>query len=355
MNNRDIIFRSVGGGGLKGSLFHTIVSVSNLLSAWNEFKRGKRSKVDVADFELNLEENIFRLHEDLVSKTYVHDPYVDFYICDPKRRHIHKASVRDRVFHQAIFRVLNPIFDKHFIYDSYSSRLGKGTHKGVLRLRRACRKVSQNWKVKTYVLKCDVRKFFDSIDHSVLQQLIAEKISDPDTLSIIRTILNSFEKEKEKGLPLGNVTSQLFANVYLNELDQFAKHALKAHYYFRYCDDFVIVHHDLKFLEEAVLQIKSFLSQALLLDLHLHKVKICTIRQGVDFLGYVVLPRAIVIRTSTKKRMRRKITYAHEQFLQGIIDKEKFQAITESYFGALSHCRSGKLRAWLRKLASMKK
>jgi retron-type reverse transcriptase len=134
------ILKSVGGGGDFMGLFLHCASVSNLLEAWNEFKGGKRKKHDVADFEMHLEDRIFKLHHELTNKIYIHDPYFDFYICDPKRRHIHKATVRDRVLHQAVFRVLYPIFDKHFIFDSYSSRNDKGTHAGAERLVSACRK-----------------------------------------------------------------------------------------------------------------------------------------------------------------------------------------------------------------------
>lgn len=306
------------GGGCAQSVFHEVISVSNLHLAWNEFKKGKRKKDDVAYFELHLEENIFRLHGELSTRTYKHDPYEDFYVCDPKRRHIHKASVRDRVMHQALFRVLYPIFDRHFIYDSYSSRNDKGTHKGISRLRDAVRKVSGNWKKKSWTLKCDVRKFFDSIDHSILRALIVQRVTCIDTLWLIDLIFASFEKEKGKGLPLGNVTSQLFANIYLNELDQYAKHVLKAKHYFRHCDDFVIVHHDKKFLEECIVRVAQFLKEKLRLELHPHKVEIRKVNQGIDFLGYVVLPHAVVVRTKTKRRIRRKIkeriiAYKNEQ------------------------------------------
>lgn len=333
------------GGGLKRNLFHEIVSVSNLLKAWNEFKRGKRTKEDVVNFELNLEENIFRLHSELSLKIYLHDPYVDFYICDPKRRHIHKASVRDRVFHQAVFRVLYLVFDKHFIYDSYSSRIGKGTHLGVTRLKGACCKVSRNWKVKTWALKCDVRKFFDSIDHRILRKLIIQKVSDPDVLSLIDVIFGSFQKEKGKGLPLGNVTSQLFANIYLNEFDHFVKHQLKVRHYFRYCDDFVIVHTDKRYLERLMWVIQEFLCEKLLLELHPKKVEIRKVNQGIDFLGYVVLPRTTVIRTTTKKRIIRKMYFARNQFSSGELSAEKLKSILASYRGVLIHCRSRRLRA----------
>ncbi|MFZ2300144.1 MAG: reverse transcriptase domain-containing protein [Candidatus Moraniibacteriota bacterium] len=304
----------------------------------------------MALFEFQLEDNLLRLHQELVSKIYRHDPYEDFHVFDPKRRHIHKASVRDRVLHQAIFRALYPIFDEHFIYDSYSSRVSKGTHFGVTRLLRACRKVSENWRVPAYTLKCDIRRFFDSIDHEILRQLIGKKVTDYDTLWLIDIIFASFEKEKGKGLPLGNVTSQLFANMYLNELDQFAKHTLKARYYFRYSDDFVIVHSNRIFLEEALVKIRSFVSEKLLLELHPYKVEIRKVNQGIDFLGYVILPHRTVVRMTTKRRLLRKLSDAQKNFRKGKITKKTFGSIVHSYLGVLSHSRNRKVRRWVWKM-----
>ena len=339
-----------GGGASEDGIFHKVVSVSNLLAAWNEFKRGKRKKKDIGLFELHLENNIFALHHTLVSKKYIHDPYEAFFVCDPKRRHIHKASVRDRVLHQALYRVLYPVFDTHFIYDSYSSRLQKGTHAGVIRLGDACRKVSANWKRPAYTLKCDVRKFFDSIDHKILRILILKQVSDPEVVWLIDEIFRSFEKGTGKGLPLGNVTSQLFANVYLNELDQFAKHTLKTKHYFRYCDDFVIVHTDRVFLEEVIEKIRVFLGQTLTLELHPHKVEIRKVTQGTDFLGYVSLPHASILRTKTKNRMLRKIGYAIEKLEKEEINIDTFNSMISSYQGVLSHCRSGSIQRKVKQL-----
>lgn len=319
-----------------------------MLAAWNEFKKGKLKKRDVAFFELHLENNIFQLHRELLTKRCVHGPYTAFYVCDPKRRHIHKASVRDRVLHQALFRVMHPIFDKHFIFDSYSSRVGKGTHFGVARLARACRKVSNNWRTSAYALKCDVRKFFDSIDHVILREIIMKKVDDPDLLWLLDLLLDSFAKTQGKGLPLGNVTSQLFANIYLNELDQFCKHKLKTRQYFRYCDDFITLHVDRVFLEDVLCKITTFLREKLLLELHPHKVEIRKLSQGVDFLGYVVLPHALVIRTSTKKRLLRKVGETRRALAEGETSQETFSSIITSYLGVLSHCRNRKIETKLR-------
>ncbi len=220
--------------------------MENLFLAWKEFKKGKTSSQDVQEFGLYLEDNIFQLHEELKSHRYTHGTYTPFFVTDPKLRHIHKASIRDRLLHHAVFRILYPIFDRNFIYDSYSCRVGKGTHRAVNRLERFIAKLSHNNNRLVYALKCDIRKFFDSINQDILTKLIDKKIEDKDTRWLIGQILGSFSKTPGRGLPLGNVTSQLFANIYLNELDQFVKHNLKVKYYLRYCDDFIILQDDKK-------------------------------------------------------------------------------------------------------------
>ncbi len=255
--------------------------------------------------------------------------------------------------HQALFRVLYKVFDKHFIYDSYSSRNDKGTHAGVIRLNNAIRKVSKNWKKTVWVLKCDVRKFFDSIDHNILRELILQKVDDKEILWLIDIIFSSFEKEKCKGLPLGNVTSQLFANIYLNELDQFAKHTLKAKHYFRYCDDFIIVHEDKKFLEIVIRKIEEFLKNNLKLELHPNKVEIRKVSQGIDFLGYVILPHAIVLRTKTKRRISRKIKEGVKLYNKKQISKESFRSMITSYLGVFSHSRSRRATDYLNEIVNV--
>ena len=204
-----------------------MVCIENLLTAWREFRRGKRLKPDVAKFELNLENNLFELYNLLFSKKWKLDPYKVFFKSDPKLRKIHEASVRDRVLYQAVYQKLYHIFDPSFIFHSYSSRNNKGTYAGISAFEKYINKVSKNNTRLAYVLKCDIRKFFDSIDHNILFNLISKKVADPDLLLLIKQIICSFENITDKGLPLGNVTSQLFSNIYLNELDQYVKHILK--------------------------------------------------------------------------------------------------------------------------------
>jgi retron-type reverse transcriptase len=333
----------MSGGGVHSCVFYDVICVENIFAAWREFRKGKRSKKDVAAFELDLEDNLFNLHQDLSNSTWKPEPYIPFYIQDPKLRKIHKASVRDRVFYQAVYRRLYHIFDPSFINDSYSSRKGKGTHAGFDRLEEFGGKVSANHTKSIFALKCDVRKFFDSIDHDILFNLLSRKVNDRKLLDILYLIIDSFHHSKGKGLPLGNVTSQIFANIYLNGLDQFAKHNLKAKYYIRYCDDFVIVHSSIDFLEKSVSVLHDFLKDELCLELHPNKIVLRKLRQGIDFLGLVSLPHYRVLRTRTKKRMLRKIDKTNRIFQAGQISKFEFKQIISSYQGTLTHCKGRKI------------
>src|SRR3990167_7800966 len=247
-------------------LFNQITSLENIVTAWEEFRSDKGKKADVQAFEFSLEQNLFSLHRDLLAKRYAHGPYKGFYIRDPKVRHIHKAMVRDRVLHHAVFRILNPIFEQTFIANSFSCRINKGTHKGVLAAESMIRKESRNYTRPCFALKCDVRKFFDSIDHEILLAILKKRIVDPDTMWLLQEIIESFSTSwttlfDRQGLPIGNLTSQLFANVYMNEFDQFVKQRLRIKHYARYTDDFVIVSTDKKYFMDLLDPIQDFLGE----------------------------------------------------------------------------------------------
>jgi retron-type reverse transcriptase len=342
-----------GGGALQGhdDIFEKIISLENILAAWKEFRRGKRNKRDVQEFEYTLEENLFEIHALLKEKKYEHGPYQSFFVCDPKLRHIHKASVRDRVIHQAVFRILYPLFDAKFIHDSYSCRVRKGTHRGVTRLISFCNKVSNNNTQNAFALKCDIKKFFQNIHHDVLRNFLRVVISDDSTLWLLNIIINSYQHTSNIGLPLGNVTSQLFANVYLNEFDQFVKHTLKKRYFIRYCDDFAILDCDREQLVKLIPIMQGFLSQRLKLSLHPNKVIIRKLSQGIDFLGYVVVPHATVLRTKTKRRTFRKLEQKICAYNSGNISEENLNHSLQSYLGILSHANAHRLRndllAWI--------
>ena len=282
--------------------------MENLLAAWEEFVRGKRKRTDVQEFGRHLMRNILVLHNDLAAGTYHHGPYDAFKISDPKPRDIHKASVRDRLVHHALYRQLCPVLDKTFISDSYSCRTGKGAHKAMNRFRSFAQKVSKNDTRTCWVLKCDIRKFFASIDQPTLLAILRIYIPDESTLSLIKNIVESSHSTAPgKGLPLGNLTSQLLVNIYMNEFDQFAKHTLKAKYYVRYADDFVFLSEDRNHLISLLPKIRDFLRNRLKLELHPNKVSIETLASGVDFLGWVHFPDHRVLRTSTKRRMLRNL------------------------------------------------
>jgi RNA-directed DNA polymerase len=305
-----------------------------LLSAWGEFLRGKRKKKDVQEFELRLMDNILALHRDLADKTYHHGPYHAFKISDPKPRDIHKATVRDRLLHHALYRTLYPFFDRTFIGDSYSCRRKKGTHAAMDRFRAFAYKVSRNQTRTCFVLKCDIRKFFASIDQRILLDLLSQYIPDGQVVALLRDVVESFSStERGKGLPLGNLTSQLLVNVYMNRFDQFVKHTLKARYYIRYADDFVILSSDKAQLEQLIPRITEFLWANLRLTLHPDKVSIQTFASGVDFLGWVHFPDHRVLRTATMRRMFRRLE-----------EVEANDASAESYLGMLRHGNSVRLQ-----------
>ena len=317
------------GGGLYRQIFmkiqltHTfedIISLENLLEAWKEFLRGKRNKKDIQEFERNFMGNIIQLHSELSYKNYKHGGYQSFKINDPKPRNIHKASVRDRLLHHAIHRKLYPFFDNVFTTDSCSCRLNKGTHKAVNRFREFAYKASKNNTKTCWVLKCDIRKFFDNIDHEILINILESHIPDKSIILLLKEIINSFSAKQEGvGLPLGNLTSQLFVNIYMNEFDQFMKHKIKAIYYIRYADDFVVLSDDRAYLANLIPAIKEFLQESLKLELHPKKLSISTIASGIDFLGWVNFPNHRILRTKTKQRMFKKISDKNFQSYLGIL------------------------------------
>lgn len=281
------------------------------------------NKNDVLRFSLSLEENLLALREKFLSGKYKHGGYVKFYVRDPKMRRIHKASVEDRIVHHAVFRVLYPIFEKKFIFDSFASRTNKGTHAAIKRFESFAVKLSQNHTRPVWALKCDIRKFFDSIGHEILLKILRSEIQCDKTNSLLANIVGSFESSPSKGIPLGNLTSQLFANVYMNYFDQFVKRRLRLKCYVRYMDDFVILSENRETLTAVLAVIRRWLKEHLALKLHDRKVSFKKWHSGIDFLGYVSFPFHRVLRTRTKKRIFRKLN----------IDN------ASSYFAILKHCR----------------
>ncbi len=277
-----------------------IITFPNILEAWNDFVSGKRKREDVNEFAAHLVDNLLDLFDELKNGKYVHGLYDEYVICDPKKRVIHKAAVRDRVVHRLLYNTLYGYFDKRYIYDSYSCRIGKGTHKAQVRFRHFVNVVSKNYTKQCYVLKFDVKKCFESIDTKILKSILTWHVEDERLKSLIFIILDSFQK----GLPLGNLTSQLFINIYLHEIDWYCKQTLKCKYYLRYADDVIIVSHHKEYLEKLYKNIAFFVLE----ELHLttHKKVILSIYSGIDILGLVFFQKYERLRRSTAKRQKRR-------------------------------------------------
>jgi RNA-directed DNA polymerase len=321
--------------------YQSIISTENLLEAWKEFAKGKRNRSDAQMFERNLMTNVFKLHQDLAAQRYMHGLYEAFSISDPRPRNIHKASVKDRVVHRALYRKLYYFFDRIFIPDSYSCRIGRGTHKALNRFTKLSRKVSRNHTKTAWVLKCDIKKFFASINQGILLEIVSKYITEKKIMWLIETVVRSFNAEKDGiGLPLGNLTSQLLVNTYMNEFDRFVKHELKAKYYIRYADDFVLMSSDRAYLQKTLPRIRGFLKEELSLKLHPKKISIQTIASGIDFLGWVHFSNHRVLRTTTKKRM-----------LKAIKGEVKPETLS-SYRGLLKHGNARKLEARFEEITS---
>jgi len=289
------------------------------------------------EYELNLSDNVIRLHKILADKSYQHSGYFAFHVSDPKPRSIHKATVQDRVVHHLIYKELYWYFDKKFIHDSYPCRVNKGVHRANDRFKAFAGKVSKNNTRTCYILKCDIKKFFASVDHGILKHILSRHVQDQDILNLIYNIIDSFySTHKGVGLPLGNLTSQLLVNIYMHEFDMYMKQELRAKYYLRYADDFVIMSDDRIYLENILLEIEIFLHRKLKLVLHDHKVSIETYASGVDFLGWVHFPYHKQLRTVTKRNIIRKL------------HKHAKPETIASYRGLLSHGDTYKLKKYIK-------
>ena len=275
----------------------------------------KTQKPDVIEFEKNLKENLLLLRTELLLHSYKPKQLKTFVIRDPKTRKISKSDFRDRVVHHALCNIIEPHYERKFIFDSYANRKGKGTLKAIQRFDFFKRKSSKNNTRTCFVLKADIRHYFETVDHQALLSIIKEKIKDGRILQLIKIILSNYvTKEKGKGMPLGNLTSQFFANVYLDKLDQFAKHKLKARYYIRYVDDFVMIHNNKDVLEDYKKQTDAFISGELNLILHPDKSKIITIKKGVEFLGFRTFYHHRLLKQKNIKKFRRKLSQLKAEY-----------------------------------------
>jgi retron-type reverse transcriptase len=346
------------------NLFDSICSFENLYLAARKAQKGKRFKNNVAQFNMNLEKEILRLQRQLQQQTYQPEAYESFYIYEPKKRLISKAPYHDRVVHHALCNVIEPIFENSFIFDSYANQKGKGTHRAVLRFQQYLRRYR-------YVLKCDIKKYFPSIDHEILKGIIRKKIADQKTLWLIDAIIDNSNPqepvldyfpgddlltpaERRRGLPIGNLTSQFFANVYLNDFDHFVKEQLHCQAYLRYVDDFATLANDKFFLHDVKWSMEQYLS-GLRVKLHPNKCHIFLSELGVDFLGYRVFPTHRKLRMSNVLRFRRRFKKMAEKYRQGRITLTEVNASVQSWLGHARFADTYQLRRSIFKQVKFKK
>lgn len=330
-----------------GNLWTSIIEIENLLWAMRKARKGKRYRENVLAFTYNQEQELLALRHALQSKTYHPGKYKTFQIWEPKPRLISAAPYRDRVVHHALCNVILPIFERTFIFDSYANREGFGTH-------RALRRFTHFARSNYYVLQCDIRKYFPSIDHEILKTLIRRKIKCPDTLWLVNVIIDGSNEqepsldhfpgddlltplERRKGLPIGNLTSQFFANIYLNGFDHYVKENLKASKYLRYVDDFALFSDDKRFLQDARLAIEDYLA-GLRLKIHPIKSQLFETHYGASFVGFRILPDRIRVRNDNLRRARIRLKRLQQDYA---CDRISFEQLTQSVRSWIAHLKHG--------------
>lgn len=296
-------------------------------------------------FSFNLEENLIQIQNELIYKSFETGRYRFFYVYDPKTRLVASLPFKDRVVQHALCNILEPLFELRFIFDSYACRKGKGMHAGANRATHFLRETRRKWG-NVYCLKCDIEKYFPSINHAILKSIIRRRISCVDTLWLIDGIIDSSSDDgnaRKRGLPIGNLTSQLWANVYLDILDHFVKEVLRERYYIRYMDDFIILGASKSHLWEVKYEIERFLDEYLSLRLN-GKTGIAPIEQSIDFLGYRIWPTHRRLRKSSKKRMKRKLKAFQRKYKNNEMEFDQINACIQSWLGHARHCNSYSLR-----------
>lgn len=328
--------------------YEKIYQFENLYRSYKAAARCKRTKGEVIDFELNLAQNLWKLHEELKSKKYHPSGYYRFMIYDPKKREIQALSFQDRVVqHSLCDNVLKPYFENRLIYDCAACREGKGTHFAMDRLNGFLRSHYRQHGTSGYFLKCDVRKYFESIDHEVLKYCF-RRFPDKQVLAFLHQIIDSFNADTGKGLPMGNQSSQWFALYYLDKIDRIIKEKYKIKYYTRYMDDLVLLHKSKEHLRACLTEITEIAEKELKLEFN-EKTQIFPVSEGVDYLGwrfYLTDTGKVIrrLRTSNKRRFKRRLKAFQEKYRNGEMELADISRSLASYNGHLSHGHTWKLK-----------
>lgn len=323
-----------------GNLFSKIADTANIYEAYRRARKGKRWQDTVKRFESRVDYNIEAIHNALIDQTFTTASYIQRTIYEPKERTIYKLPFnQDRIVQHSLMNVLEPIWDSLMIHDSYSCRKGKGIHAGSRRTMEFIRKVGKHG----YCLKMDVRKFYPSINHNIMYNIIKQKIKCKDTLWLLHDIIYSFGGGYN--IPIGNYTSQWFGNLYMNEFDHHLKHKHRVKYYIRYCDDVVILHEDKNYLHEIAEISTDFISDRL--DMSWGKCDVFPISQGIDFLGYRHFPEKILLRRSTAKRVKQRLKLLPARLARNEITHDQYRSSIASTMGWLKWANAYNLTNWL--------
>ena len=315
--------------------YDALCSFENLYKAHLAARRGKQGRRAIIDFELDLGCNLMRLSDELKEGTYRLEPYAKFTVCDTKRRAIHALGYRDRVVQHALCdNIIGPMLEPRLIFDNAACRVGRGTHFALDRLELFLHEYYERYGAKGWFLKCDVHHFFSSVDHEILKEKLAKVPFDERTSRLLCYLIDSYEEEPGKGLPLGNQSSQWFALYYLDSLDRLVKEQFRVRGYTRYMDDMVLVHHDRALLRSCL---KAMTEEAEAIGLTFNKkTQIAPLSQGIDYLGwhlYLTETGRVVrrLRQDTKRRMLRHLNDL------GDVDDEQAEQIRQSYLACLEH------------------
>jgi len=291
------------------------LGLKNIWQSWLNYRKGKKFSRKLLQFQYNLESEILRLHTDLNTGKYKHGSYRKFVICDNKRREISVAPIRDRIVHRLFYDYLVQIYDKTFIYDAWSCRKGKGLTGAINRTQQFLKSFPQ-----LYIWQADIEKFFDNVDQEILQNLLKRRIKDSGTIRLVTEVISSFSrKNPNTGMPIGNLTSQIFANIYLNELDRFIKHIMKPLHYLRYGDDFIVLDQTPEKLQVIQKETIEFLRKNLSLKVNDKKNLIRKVKHGLEFLGVVVYPDGRKLNTRNLQRIHQKLNLNNISSYYGLV------------------------------------
>lgn len=319
-----------------GELWGRIISWENLLQAHYAARKGKRYRPETLRFGRNLEENITNIHNHLVWKSWRPSPWRQFWVYEPKSRLIQAPPYADRIVHHALVDVVEPFFEKKMVYHSYACRRDKGTHQAAARVQHDLRVATRNWG-RAYVLQADISKYFPSINHDILIRVLARTIRDPDTLWLCDQIIRHSGYD-HRGIPVGALTSQLFANVYLDQLDHRVKDDWGIRFYTRYMDDFVIVGRSKRDLWDLLHRIEAYLTTDLHLTLNPKTCIYPATGKLVDFVGYRTCTTHVLPRKRNVKRARRLFRVLSKKYRAGEIDMGYIHPRVMSFLGYVKHC-----------------